>query len=120
MTLSDGVENHGRGTERSVRYFDGRAVVFDSDGFFDDFEDWSEAVFQILAEEEGMTALSDAHWRAVRFLREFYAFNGRAPLNQELKKGLGSSLIELESLFPGGLKNGARRLAGLPNPKSCE
>jgi tRNA 2-thiouridine synthesizing protein E len=28
-------------------------------------------------------------------------------------------LVELESLFPGGIKKGARRLAGLPNPKTC-
>jgi tRNA 2-thiouridine synthesizing protein E len=29
------------------------------------------------------------------------------------------SLMEMESLFPGGIKHGARRLAGLPNPRSC-
>jgi sulfur relay (sulfurtransferase) DsrC/TusE family protein len=52
-------------------------------------------------------------------LREYYLQNGRAPLNRQLKAGLGMSLMEIESLFPGGLKLGARRLAGLPNPKTC-
>jgi tRNA 2-thiouridine synthesizing protein E len=55
----------------------------------------------------------------VRFLRDFYAYNGRAPLNNELRKGTGMSLLELDGLFPEGLKQGARRLAGLPNPKTC-
>ena len=26
--------------------------------------------------------------------------------------------MEMEALFPGGIKYGARRLAGLPNPKN--
>ncbi len=29
------------------------------------------------------------------------------------------TLQELEGLFPGGIRMGARRLAGLPNPKTC-
>jgi sulfur relay (sulfurtransferase) DsrC/TusE family protein len=28
-------------------------------------------------------------------------------------------LLELEQLFPEGIKYGARRIAGLPNPKNC-
>jgi tRNA 2-thiouridine synthesizing protein E len=63
--------------------------------------------------------LADTHWQVIRFLREYYLQNGRAPLNRQLKAGLGMSLMEIESLFPGGLKLGARRLAGLPNPKTC-
>ncbi len=31
----------------------------------------------------------------------------------------GWSLMELESMFPGGIRKGARLLAGLPNPQSC-
>jgi sulfur relay (sulfurtransferase) DsrC/TusE family protein len=58
-------------------------------------------------------------WRVVRFLRDFYSYQRRAPLNNLIKKGTGISLQELESLFPGGIKYGARRLAGLPNPKAC-
>ena len=57
--------------------------------------------------------------RCVRFLREYYAGNGRAPLNRQLRTGTGMSLLELDDLFPEGIKMGARRLAGLPNPKTC-
>jgi sulfur relay (sulfurtransferase) DsrC/TusE family protein len=53
------------------------------------------------------------------FLRDFYDNNGRAPLNRELTKGSSLSLLQIERLFPDGIKRGARRIAGLPNPKNC-
>ena len=109
----------GKDSGRCVRVIAGREVAFDDEGFFDDFEDWSEEIFEALAHESGISLITDRHRQVVRFLREFYAYNGRAPLNNELRKGTGMSLLELDSLFPGGLKKGARRLSGLPNPKTC-
>ncbi|RJX34065.1 MAG: TusE/DsrC/DsvC family sulfur relay protein [Desulfarculus sp.] len=97
----------------------GREIVFDQEGFFQDPDDWSPEAAQELARESGLDELREVHWRVLRFLREFYQYNGRAPLNRQLKQGAGLSLLDLEGLFPGGLKQGARRLAGLPNPKSC-
>ena len=63
--------------------------------------------------------VDDDQWRVIRFLREYYAYHGRAPMNRDLKAGLGMSLMDLEALFPGGIRKGARRIAGLPNPRSC-
>lgn len=103
-----------------VREIGGRGIVFDSEGFFNDFVDWSEEVCDLLARESGVPEMSEDHWRVIRFLRRFYGEQGRAPLNNQLKKGTGMPLLELEKLFPGGIKNGARRLAGLPNPKTCD
>lgn len=102
-----------------VRKFGQREIVFDAEGFFNDFSDWTEEICAHLTEESGLAQLTDRHWRVIRFLREFYADNGRAPLNSHLRKGTVMSLLELEALFPGGIKHGARRLAGLPNPKTC-
>jgi tRNA 2-thiouridine synthesizing protein E len=109
----------GQDAGRRVRGIAGREVALDGEGFFEDFEVWSEEMFQALAHESGISPITDRHRQVVRFLREFYAYNGRAPLNNELRKGIGMSLLELNSLFPEGLKQGARRLAGLPNPKTC-
>ena len=67
----------------------------------------------------GIDVLSEKQWRLIRFLRDYYANNGKAPLSSEIKAGLGWTLMELESLFPGGIRLGARLLAGLPNPQSC-
>ena len=102
-----------------VRSIGQRQIVFDNEGFLNDFSDWSEELCIMLAGECGLAELAERHWRVIRFLREFYAGHGRAPLNSQLKKGTEMSLLELETVFPGGIKNGARRLAGLPNPKTC-
>jgi dissimilatory sulfite reductase related protein len=104
---------------RHYRSIAGRTILFDNEGFFWDTADWSEEAAEALARESGLDDLGETHWRVIRFLREFYANNGRAPLNRQLKAGTELSLLELEALFPGGIKYGARRIAGLPNPKLC-
>lgn len=107
------------GSGRHLRLVAGRQVAFDGEGFFWDYDDWSEAAARELATESGLASMGEVHWQVIGFFREFYEYHGRAPLNQQIRKGTGLSLLELQRLFPGGLKNGARRLAGLPNPKTC-
>jgi len=107
------------GPSRRFRHIAGRDVLFDNEGFLWDAADWSEDLAGELAAEVGLTDLGEEHWRVLRFLRQYFAENGRAPLNRQLAAGTGMRLLNLESLFPGGIKHGARRLAGLPNPKSC-
>jgi dissimilatory sulfite reductase related protein len=102
-----------------VRIIGQREVVFDNEGFLHDFSDWDEELYRFLAAECGLVETSENHLRVIRFLRDFYAGHGRAPLNSQLKKGTAMSLLEIEALFPGGIRNGARRLAGLPNPQTC-
>jgi len=107
------------GDSGRVRSFAGRDVFFDSEGFLVDSSQWSEGMAEQLAREMGISSLQETHWRVIHFIRDYYLQNGRAPLHRELKKGSGMSLLEIEGLFPGGIKMGARLLAGLPNPKSC-
>ena len=114
-----GQEGYTAQLGRHVRLLAGREILFDTEGFFWEFDDWSPEGARELAREAGLAQLNEAHWRVLDFLREFYAYNGRAPLNNQLKNGTKLSLLELEGLFPGGIKLGARRLAGLPNPKTC-
>ncbi|MEE4113954.1 MAG: TusE/DsrC/DsvC family sulfur relay protein [Desulfobacteraceae bacterium] len=109
----------GKASGYCLREIAGRNVVFDDEGFFEHFEEWSQEIFEALARECGIEQITDRHRQVVRFLREFYAYNARAPLNSEFRKGTAMSLLDLEGLFPDGLKRGARRLAGLPNPKTC-
>jgi tRNA 2-thiouridine synthesizing protein E len=97
----------------------GREMYFDDEGFFWEPNDWSPDAADELARESGIARLDDVQWRVIRFLREYYGYNGRAPMNRQLREGTGLSLVELERLFPQGIKYGARRLAGLPNPKTC-
>lgn len=103
----------------AVRTIDGKEVLFDEEGFLVHPESWTEKLAETLADEDGMTELSEVHWRIIAYLREYYLTNGKAPLNSELKKGTGLTIAAIEACFPRGIRHGARRLAGLPNPKSC-
>ncbi|MEE8348655.1 MAG: TusE/DsrC/DsvC family sulfur relay protein [Acidobacteriota bacterium] len=104
---------------RRLRIIAGQEVLFDSEEFLWEPEDWSEQIARTLAREAGLEQMTEIHWNVITFLRHYFFENGRSPLNRPLKKGVGMSLMELENLFPGGIKLGARRIAGLPNPKSC-
>jgi tRNA 2-thiouridine synthesizing protein E len=104
---------------QKVRTIADQEVLFDREGFLWDPRQWTEEVAKALGKEVGLAELNETQWRVIRFLREYYFQNGRSPLNRQIKEGTGISLMEMETLFPGGIKYGARRLAGLPNPKSC-
>ncbi len=118
------MDNHAaipnaRDANRRVCVFGGKEVLLDNEDFLWRPEDWTEELAVDLARQGGIEQLSEAQWRVVRFLREYFLYHGRAPLNRNLKEGLGMSLMELEGLFPGGIRRGARRVAGLPNPRTC-
>ncbi len=104
---------------RQARFIAGREIFFDWEGFLWDAADWSEEIAEILARESGIEVLMESHWTVLRYFRAYYAYHGRAPLNRHLKEGTGMPLREIEFLFPQGIRLGARRLSGLPNPKSC-
>jgi len=118
MDESGGSPSESQATRR-VRFLGDRRIVFDNEGFFLNPDDWSKEVARLLAAESGLNQMGPDHWRVLTFFREFYYQNGRAPLNKQLRNSLGMDLLTLEGMFPEGIKMGARRLAGLPNPKSC-
>ena len=93
--------------------------LFDEEGFLNNPESWNETIAKKIAQAQGLPELNDFHWRVIRFLRDYYLTMGKAPLNSELKRGVGLSLMQIEKMFPGGIRLGARRIAGLPNPKNC-
>jgi dissimilatory sulfite reductase related protein len=115
MAKNESIRAHGYTT----RIIDGKEAVFDEEGFLLDPESWTQTIAETLASEAGLSRLTERHWATIHFLRAFYLANGRAPLNRDIRKETGLNLLELERLFPGGIRHGARRLAGLPNPRSC-
>src|SRR4030042_1073759 len=109
-----------QGPSPTARDIDGTEVALDEEGFLVHPESWTKRFAEILAREDGLPELNDVHWRVIGFLRQYYLANGRAPLNTELRKGTGLTLTEIEACFPTGIRNGARRLAGLPNPTTWQ
>jgi len=105
--------------DRHLRTVAGCDIYFDWEDFFWDPLDWSEEIARELAIEMGIPILSNQQWQVIHFIRDYYFNHGRSPMNKDLKKGTGMSLMELEGLFPKGIRLGAKRLAGMPNPKAC-
>ena len=106
-------------TDNDATVIVGDTALFDEEGFLVDPDAWDETIAGNIARAQGLSELNELHWKVIRFLRDFYLSRGKAPLNNELIKGAGLSLTQIERIFPKGIKFGARRIAGLPNPKNC-
>ncbi len=94
-------------------------IDVDEDGFMLEPEQWNEEVAKALATTEGVEDLTEAHWKVVNYLREYYLQFGVAPMIRKLCKETGFKLKEIYDLFPSGPAKGACKVAGLPKPTGC-
>jgi dissimilatory sulfite reductase related protein len=117
--MNPGSSEKSSASSHLFRLLGGRQVLVDQEGFLVDPQAWSEEAGLDMAREHGMDTLEEAHWKIIRFLRRYFLTHGKAPLHRDIRIEMGTSLLEIEALFPGGLKTGARQLAGLPNPRGC-
>jgi tRNA 2-thiouridine synthesizing protein E len=97
----------------------GRQYQVDEDGFLENPEIWSKDVALDFATSEGVTELTEAHWKVINMLRNHYLQFGIAPMIRKLCKETGFKLNEIYQLFPSGPAKGACKLAGLPKPTGC-
>ena len=96
-----------------------QVVEIDEDGFLQEPDKWNEVVAGALGKTEGVDELTDAHWKVVNFLREYYLASGVAPMIRKLCKSTGFKLAVIYELFPSGPAKGACKIAGLPKPTGC-
>lgn len=94
-------------------------VQLTEEGFFIDPRAWNEDLVPELASREGITELTEAHWKVIRFMREEYLTKGTGPTVRVLGKSSGVSIKELYQLFPKGPAKVAARIAGIPKPRGC-
>lgn len=94
-------------------------IELDEDGFIVDPELWSEEVAKAFAATEGISELTDDHWKVINYLRDYYKQFQIAPMIRKLCKETGCSLKYIYELFPSGPAKGACKLAGLPKPTGC-
>jgi tRNA 2-thiouridine synthesizing protein E len=102
-----------------MRDFAGTEIEVDEDGFIQDPENWSEAVAAVLAGDEEVEALTEAHWNVVNYIREYYQKFGIAPMIRKLCRDTSTDLGTIYELFPSGPAKGACKIAGLPKPTGC-
>ncbi len=97
----------------------GNTYLVDEDGFLENPEIWNERVALDFASTEGVAELTEAHWKVINYLRNYYLQFGIAPMIRKLCKETGFKLNEIYTLFPSGPAKGACKLAGLPKPTGC-
>lgn len=95
-----------------------REYEVDQNGYLQDPALWNEDVAKDFAEAEKI-AMTDAHWTAVHYIRNYYLQTGVAPMIRKLCKDTGIKLDQLYKLFPSGPAKGACKIAGLPKPTGC-
>jgi len=94
-------------------------IEVDEHGFMQQPESWNDDVARALATTEGVTAMTEEHWKIVRYLRDYWLQFGIAPMVRKLCKETGFQLKQVYELFPSGPANGACKVAGLPKPTGC-
>jgi len=91
----------------------------DEDGFIQQPELWDDGVALALASTEGLSALTEEHWKIVNYIRDYYQEFDIAPMIRKLCKETGFTLKQIYDLFPSGPAKGACKVAGLPKPTGC-
>jgi len=105
--------------EKRFFTWDSHEVEVDDDGFIQQPELWNEQLALALAKTDGVSELTDRHWKVIRYIRGYYHEFEIAPMIRKLCKETGFSLREIYDLFPSGPAKGACKVAGLPKPTGC-
>ena len=105
--------------------FEGNEIETDSEGYLKDTTQWSEAMAEVIAAQEGIT-LAVEHWEVVRFVREFYLEFNTSPAIRMLVKAMANKFGEekgntrhLYRPFQKAPAKQATKIAGLPKPVKC-
>jgi dissimilatory sulfite reductase related protein len=76
-------------------------------------------VAAVLAATEGVSELTEKHWKLINYLRDYFQKFGIAPMIRKVCKENDMKLAEIYDLFPTGPAKGACKAAGLPKPTGC-
>ena len=96
----------------------GRAIHVDDEGFLTVYDEWDEELAKQLAASIGID-LTDAHWKAIRFLRDDFKTQGETATLRRVSTLGGIPTKELFTLFPTKPAKKMAYIAGLPKPHGC-
>lgn len=95
-----------------------RDVHVDDEGFLTGYDEWDEDLAKHLAANIGVD-LTDAHWKAIRFLRDDFAAQGETATIRRVSVVGGIPTKDLFTLFPKKPAKKMAYIAGLPKPHGC-
>lgn len=101
------------------RVIAGQTVPVNEEGFMTDPGVWNPDIAAELAKEEGIPALTPAHWKVIEFCRQDAAASGKAPTLRRITTAAGVPTKELFTLFPKGPAKKVAKISGLGKPEGC-
>jgi tRNA 2-thiouridine synthesizing protein E len=87
---------------------------FDADGFLVGTLDWSPAMAEVVARDEGIDRLGATHWKVIHLVRDRYFSLGALPVMRLVCRAAGLDPRQAHHLFSSC--RSLWRIAGLPNP----
>jgi tRNA 2-thiouridine synthesizing protein E len=97
------------------------AVLTDAEGYLVDPSEWTEEFAEKVAQSEGI-AMTDEHWKVVRFMRGWLDEHGVAPDARHVMKFLAgkreAGRARMFELFPYGYVKQACKIAGMKKPRA--
>ena len=93
-------------------------VHVDAEGFLTEYDEWNEDLAGQLAAAIGIE-LTEAHWKAIRFLREDFKTQGETATIRRVSTLGGIPTKDLFTLFPKKPAKKMAYIAGLPKPHGC-
>jgi TusE/DsrC/DsvC family sulfur relay protein len=95
-----------------------REIHVDAEGFLTEYDEWDEDLARALAAQIGVE-LTEAHWKAINFLREDYRVQGETATLRRVSTLAGIDTKQLFTLFPKKPAKKMAYIAGLPKPTGC-
>ncbi len=86
----------------------------DEKGYLTDPGSWTREIARAIAKDEVPDGLTEEHWKVIDYMRGYYLEIGNIPPIRRLSRETGFTLREMKRMFPGGLANGACKIAGIP------
>ena len=97
----------------------GKTVQVNDEGFMTDPNEWDKEIAVAIASEEGITEMTDEHWKVIEYCRQVGMESGSAPTLRNITNGAGVSTKELFGLFPKGPAKKVAKISGLGKPEGC-
>ncbi len=94
-------------------------VEMNEEGFMTDPGTWTPEIAKVLAQQEGIEELSEAHWKIIDFCRAHATESGASPTLRQITSGTEISTKELFQLFPKGPAKKVSKISGLGKPEGC-
>lgn len=99
-----------------------QTVAIDDEGYLVDPMTWNEELAREFADQESIQ-LTEDHWDAIQFMRQYYAEHQVAPDVRHVTKHLAERLghearNKIFELFPYGYVKQACKIAGMKRPRA--